>query len=269
MVLPHYSAEGLWLVFYAQTQRKEFRLEKDGDSLTEKREWIEGKSRSRDAGLWDHLSCSRCASWSGWGAAGVRRAPLLWRNLTRPRKSSAAYSTQRSGLISSRAFPVNKSHPSATQGREKPRQQATVSPLPPAPPLPEKLLLLLEHRTARSLCRAAALSGVSCLSLVQKHKLLPLSLSLFLCLFSPNSPRLSAGRLGEMWSAVARGMDETARCVPSTTQRHECETEGGSELHLHVNQQLRGPQVTEIEQWPALAKNRSGKAQGLEQHWCV
>lgn len=158
MVLPHYSAEGLWLVFYAQTQRKEFRLEKDGDSLTEKREWIEGKSRSRDAGLWDHLSCSRCASWSGWGAAGVRRAPLLWRNLTRPRKSSAAYSTQRSGLISSRAFPVNKSHPSATQGREKPRQQATVSPLPPAPPLPEKLLLLLEHRTARSLSAGLPLS---------------------------------------------------------------------------------------------------------------
>lgn len=42
--------------------------------------------------------------------------------------------------------------------------------------------------------------------------------------------------------------------------------QGGSELHLHVNQQLRGPQVTEIEQWPALAKNRSGEAQGLEQH---
>lgn len=57
---------------------------------------------------WDHLSCSRCASCCGRGAAGVRRAPLLWRNLTRPRKSSAAYSSQHSGLIASPVFPVTQ-----------------------------------------------------------------------------------------------------------------------------------------------------------------
>lgn len=74
--------------------------------------------RSGDGRLCDHLSCSRCASCSDWGTAGVQRALLLWRNLTRPRKSSAAYSTQRSGLIASLAFPVTKSHPSAARGGE-------------------------------------------------------------------------------------------------------------------------------------------------------
>ncbi len=38
------------------------------------------------------------------------------------------------------------------------------------------------------------------------------------------------------------------------------------EADLHVNQQEHGPQVTEIEQWPAQAINRSGAVQGLEQH---
>ncbi len=33
-----------------------------------------------------------------------------------------------------------------------------------------------------------------------------------------------------------------------------------------MNQQEHGPQVTEIEQWPAQAINRSGAVQGLEQH---
>lgn len=80
-------------------------------------------NRSRNTRLCDHLSCSRCASCSGWGTAGVQRALLLWRNLTRPRKSSAAYSTQRSGLIASLAFPVTKSHPSATQGRDHDNRQ--------------------------------------------------------------------------------------------------------------------------------------------------
>lgn len=41
------------------------------------------------------------------------------------------------------------------------------------------------------------------------------------------------------------------------------------EADLHVNQQELGPQVTEIEQWPAQAKNRSGAVRGLEQHRCV
>lgn len=79
--------------------------------------------RSRNTGLCGHLSCSRCASCSGWGTGGVQRALLLWRNLTRPRKSSAAYSTQHSGLIASLAFPVTKSHPSATQGRDHNNKQ--------------------------------------------------------------------------------------------------------------------------------------------------
>jgi len=38
------------------------------------------------------------------------------------------------------------------------------------------------------------------------------------------------------------------------------------EADLHVNQQEHGPQVTEIEQWPARAINRSGAVRGLEQH---
>lgn len=88
---------------------------------------------SGNARLCDHLSCSRCASCSGWGTAGVQRALLLWRNLTRPRKSSAAYSTQHSSLIASLVFPDTKSQPSATPG-ERPRQQATLS-LPLSPPL--------------------------------------------------------------------------------------------------------------------------------------
>lgn len=79
--------------------------------------------RCKNTGLCDHLSCSHCASCCGWGAAGVQRTLLLWRNLTRPRKSSAAYSTQRSGLIASLAFPVTKSHPSATQGRDRDNRQ--------------------------------------------------------------------------------------------------------------------------------------------------
>lgn len=79
--------------------------------------------RSRNAGLCGHLNCSRCACCSGWGTAGVQHALLLWRNLTRPRKSSAAYSTQRSGLIASLAFPVTKSHPSATQGSDHNNRQ--------------------------------------------------------------------------------------------------------------------------------------------------
>lgn len=41
------------------------------------------------------------------------------------------------------------------------------------------------------------------------------------------------------------------------------------EADLHVNQQELGPQVTEIEQWPAQAINRSGAVRGLEQHRCV
>ena len=96
--------------------------------------------RSRSTGLCDHLSCSRCASCPGGGAAGVQRARLLWRNLTRPRKSSAAYSTQRSGLIASLAFPVTKSHPSATQGRDHDNRQLSLSlSLPLSLPLPPPL----------------------------------------------------------------------------------------------------------------------------------
>lgn len=92
--------------------------------------FLKGSGNTR---LCDHLSCSRCASCSGWGTAGVQRALLLWRNLTRPRKSSAAYSTQHSSLIASLVFPDTKSQPSATPG-ERPRQQATLS-LPLSPPL--------------------------------------------------------------------------------------------------------------------------------------
>lgn len=60
-----------------------------------------GEERESRSEPCDHLSRSRCASCPGWVTAGVRRALLLWRNLTRPRKSSAAYSTQRAGLIAS------------------------------------------------------------------------------------------------------------------------------------------------------------------------
>lgn len=229
--------------------------------------------RRKNTRLCDHLSCSRCASCRGRGAAGVQRARLLWRNLTRPRKSSAAYSTQRSGLIASLAFPVTKSHPSATQGRDHDNRQLA----------PFLCLLLWEttltveqqQRTAQSLCRAATLS-MPCLSLLQtlthcwKTMASPPFLFFLICFFSYFSPAWRvfslASRDGEKREAAPIGEPCTVCWAP---RRRSNASQGGSKLHLHVNQQLRGPQVTEIEQWPALAKNRSGEARGLEQHWCV
>lgn len=75
----------------AEIQREEFGMQRE-----------RGREREENwEKQYDHLSRSRCASCCGWVTAGVRRARLLRRNLTRPRKSSAAYSTQRAGLIAS------------------------------------------------------------------------------------------------------------------------------------------------------------------------
>lgn len=228
---------------------------------------------SRDSGAWDHLSCSCCASCSGWGDAGVRRAPLLWRNLTRPRKSSAAYSSQRSGLIASLAFPVTKSHPSeARWGGRRPRRRATLSlPLPPPLRNYSDCRALTQKLHTLSVSAGQQLSRESCFSLVQtstqcleedgsRFWFFYLPMSLRFCLLSPaKCPGREKNVKLSCWESCVLWAPRTGRNA----------SRGGSELHLHVNQQLRGSQVTEIEQWPALAKNRSGEAQGLEQHWCV
>lgn len=80
---------------WEQIQRGVWNAEREG------RERGKESRTERSTERCDHLSRSRCASCSGWVTAAVRRALLLWRNLTHPRKSSAAYSTQRAGLIAS------------------------------------------------------------------------------------------------------------------------------------------------------------------------
>ncbi len=125
---------------------------------------------------------------------------------------------------------------------------------------------LLLQSTPKWLCESAGESLTLCLPLVPTKLLVIFSPMCQIHCFRSSLPLKQVFFCPPRWFRVAFS---SCFCLSLFLVFYQVACCKEEEADLHVNQQEHGPQVTEIEQWPARAINRSGAVRGLEQHWCV